>query len=450
MKLNTLFITFYKIANLLPGYLNKQSNIFNKEYNSVLNYNLTENESNIIRNISGFYGLIGSRNGDKKCNLFNTDRYIQGIFFDNGTINYCSHFVKTDKCNSIYPLSCESNTGLIHFNNKTYVIQENDNPYEIKVDFTKKKIKTINKLILKDTDEISPYPKITENNIMHTISYDRCPGRINYFKYDNEFNLIQKKKIITNYEPMINDFIVHENKIIFTETPLTVNYKLLKDNKLPLMINNKNNNYIVIYDSFLDKTYYIKANEHFMILHYISSYEDQDNIYIYGIFYDESKFNSLFLSNIKDNYDRMNKNILNIYAKYGKLRQLIINKNTDNILIVKNKFYESKNLNFIIQNKKYYIFSNINQIIINKKDVDNNNDLFNNSVMIYDLSNNLNIIGEPIILDEHNIIISIVKKENNKNYIFILNIDNMKNILIPIDANINIMEGFNSIFIEKH
>jgi len=146
----------------------------------------------------------------------------------------------------------------------------------------------------------------------------------------------------------------------------------------------------------------------------------------------------------------MNKNILNIYAKYGKLRQLIINKNTDNISIVKNKFYESKNLNFIIQNKKYYIFSNINQLIINKKDVDNDNDLFNNSVMIYDLTNNLNIIGEPIILDEHNIIISIVKKENNKNYIFILNIDNMKNILIPIDDAINIMERFNSIFIEKY
>jgi hypothetical protein len=146
----------------------------------------------------------------------------------------------------------------------------------------------------------------------------------------------------------------------------------------------------------------------------------------------------------------MNKNILNIYAKYGKLRQLIINKNNDNISIVKNKFYESKNLIFIIQNKKYYIFSNINQLIINKKDVDNDNDLFNNSVLIYDLSNNLNIIGEPIILDEHNIIISIVKKENNKNYIFILNIDNMKNILIPIDADINIMEQFNSIFIEKH
>jgi hypothetical protein len=267
MKLNTLFITFYKIANLLPRYLNKQNTLYNREYKSVLNYNLTENESTIIRNISGFYGLIGSRNGDNKYNLFNTDRYIQGIFFDNGTINYCSHFVKTDKCKTVYPLPSESNTGLIHFNNKTYVIQENDNPYEIKVDFTQKTIKTINKLILKDTDEIAPYPKITENNIMHTISYDSCGSRINYFKYDNEFNLIQKKQIVTNYAPMINDFIVHENKIIFTETPLTVNYKLLKDNKLPLIINNKNNNYIVIYDSFLDKTSYIKTNDHFMILH---------------------------------------------------------------------------------------------------------------------------------------------------------------------------------------
>ena len=54
-----------------------------------------------MKNINGFYGLLGPRIGYEKAGslyeLFLSDGIIQGVFFQNGNLTFIKHLIRTEK-----------------------------------------------------------------------------------------------------------------------------------------------------------------------------------------------------------------------------------------------------------------------------------------------------------------------------------------------------------------
>jgi carotenoid cleavage dioxygenase-like enzyme len=87
----------------LNGILGKPFQISNREITKHIPYNKISSldTQNIVKNINGFYGMIGPDIDESKIKsvyeLFAGDGIIQGIFFDNGNITFVKKFIRTEK-----------------------------------------------------------------------------------------------------------------------------------------------------------------------------------------------------------------------------------------------------------------------------------------------------------------------------------------------------------------
>jgi len=439
--------------------------------NEKINLNLTFKQKNIIKQINGFYGLIGpnikmENNIDSLYELFIGDGVIQGVFFENGNLTYVKHLIKTEKVLyeekfgvvpknnnlltiffmilnklKLFPnVMGMANTAILNIKNsdktsdknseninKNYALFERDYPYLLDIDFKNKDVKTVKKVNINSLSHFSGHSKITNKCNIETIDYQIVNNLVNYILLDEKFNKKFSFQFKFKYLPVIHDFFSNDDSLILIDSPLVIDFTQYFQNKMPLFLDNNKNTFIYVYDKKNNKYETYTCDHGFYTFHYADVKNKKDTIEIYISMYDELNFTNV---NIK-----------------GKYRMIEINKNTKKISIHKNNEIEKYNLDFpICFNDKVILrnFDNrrINGFIITKK------------LSIYKkiLFENKNICGEHNVIYINKIPYLIFFnveedkiKKNNKNLLTLVNLINYEVIDIEIKNKLNL--GFHSIFL---
>lgn len=453
MKLFNLFlfiINLISVNSFIKLNFGKKIKISEKEVSNNINYIVSLENKELLKEISGFYGLIGPDASIQKSydifELFNKNGVIQGVFINNGSIDYIRYYIKTDKLkyeeeNGKIPINIFTillfeflkninllpnifglaNTVLFYTNNKLFALNERDKPYELDINFKNKTINTKKRIEIPFLKNFLAHSKL-DKEIIETIDYSMIP-EITYYKMTNFFQKIKKIKIKTNYTSMIHDFISLNNILIIADVPMIFNLNLFETSYSPLKFDyNKKSQFILINTTNNEKKYYV-SEKPFFLFHYGSAYENKNQIIFYACIYDDFNFN-----NPKNNIARF--------------RKIILNKNNNKIIIKKNKILEKYNVEFPISKNNITVLMNmenykVNSLLIIKE--------FKLQKII---KLNKNLYGEPSIIDINNkLYIICFTYDDIKNYLTIINLDNNKKTFIEIPYKMTI--GFHSIFIKK-
>ena len=416
--------------------------------------NLNNKQRLLLKNINGFYGMIGPDVNIKEVKtlfeLFTGDGNIQGVFFNDGELHFHKHFIKTDKfvyeskngkipndifhhflfmilhqVNMLPNKLGLANTALLDVNKDLYALYERDVPYLLKVDFYNNKITTEKKMKIQ-SHSISGHTKYdSKKDVIDTLDYNVMDKQVNYLSMDKDFNIKNAKSIYTQYMPLIHDFVTVNDKIIYADSPLIFDLKRLLYSSIPVYFKHYEYTYLHVYDKTTNVVDKYEYQDSFFAFHYSYGCETKDEILIYGCIYDDIDYSSL---DIKGNY-----------------RCLVLDKNTKTINVIKNENTEKYNLDFpvfcgdnvllrTLENRRINGFVLCNGLTIIKS-------------FVYE---NRNICGEPCVVDINNIphIISFAYTDNNnESYLLIINskTGETEEIMIPITVNI----GFHSKFINK-
>jgi len=294
-------------------------NIESKEISKEIKYNLPLHQKNIIKNISGFYGLIGPDIETKKIenifDLFNKNGIIQGLFFNQGKLHFTKYYIRTDKLlyekdNGLIPIKLNNiilfkffeqfnllpnifglaNTALLNFDNKIYALNERDKPYEISIDLTNNKIETKKKINNLTLNNFLAHSKKL-NNTLETLDYSDLTPNVKYLKFNNKFKKINEININTKYISMIHDFISLNDTILFLDTPMILDIKKIFEIDIPLNFHKELKSQICLVNKTDNKVKYITIDSIY-ILHYSHAYENENDIIIYGCIYDDFDFNN--------------------------------------------------------------------------------------------------------------------------------------------------------------
>jgi len=426
--------------------------IKDRELTKKLEYILTEKEQNILKKMDGFYGLIGP---DVNINtvsnifdLFTSDGLINGVFFDNGELTFVKYFIRTEKLkyeqkngkipkHNILRIFFEvlstmrllpkilgvSNTALMHFDNNTYSLYERDVPYKLNIDFKNKKIKTMQKNLIKNIRNFSAHSK-TNGTAIETIDCDIFRNQVNYYELDKNFVTKKKHVIATKYLPIIHDFWSSHNKMIFVDSPLIIDFKGIFNTPMPVKLDESKETIINIFDKQTMNTERYPINESFYMFHYANSRENETHIDIYASLYDNINFNEVNIT--------------------GKYRKITIDKKTKLVTIEKNIEFEELNIEFPISYGNRTIFRSIENRINNGFVICEGMELIKKIELVDKF-----ICGEPAIkkIDESYYLIAFYFSiHNNMNsHLIIMNLDTYQFLDIPIKEEIGL--GFHSIFI---
>jgi len=413
-------------------------------------------KQNIIKDIKGFYGLIGPnvhyhnfKNVTSLHELFSGNGIIQGVFFDDGKIYFVKHLINTEKVafekkygmipkdpfilflffilnklNVLPNFMGVSNTAFININDKIYTLFERDYPYLIDINFKNKTIETVGKQKINCLEHFSAHSKFCNDvHVIETIDYKMNNNIINYFKLSKNFNLIQQLNIKLKYIPIIHDFYSYNNKLIIVDSPVIYDFKNMFKKQLPIVIDKKKKTYIYVINKI---TYNIESyclDESFYIFHYVNVDEDNEYIKIYACVYDSLDFNSIDFE--------------------GKYRMIKINKTDNTTYVYKNEILENFNLDFPIKYEDKYIMINTN------------NKVMNGFIIVKDLQfykkiifKNKNICGEHKVIYIKNIpYLIFFNVVENKNFISLINLKNYD--IIDIDIPEQLKLGFHSIFLHN-
>jgi hypothetical protein len=411
---------------------------------------------NIVKNINGFYGLIGPdinvhnfKNITSLHNLFSGNGIIQGVFFDKGKITFVKHLIRTEKLifeekygkipkdplilllffilNKIDLLPNiigVSNTAFININNKIYTLFERDYPYLIDINFNNKTINTIGKQKIKNLEYFSAHSKYdTRLEKIETIEYKMNSNIIKYLKLNKNFKETSKLNIKLQYIPIIHDFYSDDNNLIIFDSPLTYDFKNILKKKLPIVLDTKKNTSIHVINKLTNSSNIYIVNESFYIFHYVRVEEDNKYIKIYASVYNDLDFNSIDFE--------------------GKYRMIEINKLDNTTRVYKNPLLENYNLDFPIKYENKCIMINTQNKVIN------------GFIIVKDLQvvkklifKNKNICGEHNVIYIKNIpYLIFFNVEKNNNYISLINLQNYE--IIDIDIPEQLKLGFHSIFLHN-
>ena len=454
-----LLFPFQFINSYIPIHFGPSIKIQNKELNYKINYNFSDEESEIINKINGFYGLIGpdiNKSTVKTLyDLFTGDGIIQGLFIDNGNLTYINHLIKTDKLlyedehgkipqniftliffmimnklNLLPNLMGMANTALLNVENNIYALFERDIPYLIDVNFEEKKVKTVKKVKLNSITHFSAHSKYNnKDKVIESIDYNILKKRLDYYIMNNNFEIINSTSVYTKYMPIIHDFVNLPNSMIFIESPLEINIGFLKKNmKMSVFMNKFKDTQLHIIDKNTFSKKSITLKNSFYIFHYADFEENQSEIIIYAPIYKSLDFSELNL--------------------VGKYRKIIINKKTFDVNIYINDELEKYNLDFPLKYENNVILRNIENNAINGFIIVNGL-IIKKKIFFEDKY----LCGEPSIIEieEYNIkkyfLVSFSYDNNNCGFFIIIDLNSYKKIEIPLKNEINI--GFHSIFIKK-
>jgi carotenoid cleavage dioxygenase-like enzyme len=409
-----------------------------------------------IRQINGFYGLIGPDVNLSKVktlyDLFTGDGIIHGVFLENGEITQMSHKIQTEKIKHetrygkfvnhilmqpIYMFLNKigmlpnimglANTSFMKVFDRFFILFERDLPYEIVVDFSNRLVKTLKKVHIKGVDNFSAHSKVnTTSQKIHSLEYNVIFNRIACLILNTEMEVIDKVVVKPKYIPVIHDlwFLDKSNSTLFTDSPLEFSFKLLLQMKIPVMFNNKKPTYIrVINHGDNSQTIYCSKIA-FYIFHYADIIENETHIQIYAPMYFELGFDNLKID--------------------GKYRTIELDKKTREIKIHKNPELENYNLDFPVKWEDRIILRNIKHNRINGfvicKGLTIVRSIFLDKRYVY---------GEHSIYQENGIsrIMCFGYDDMNSGYFFLINPENGEVFEFPLKKHLNI--GFHSIFVPK-
>jgi carotenoid cleavage dioxygenase-like enzyme len=427
--------------------------IVDKDVRKGLEYKLSRKDASIIKKITGFYGLVGPDINKAEVStlydLFTGNGNIQGIFLKNGELTYVKHFIRTDKLvyeerfgkmpNNLlatvllmilYKLKMFpnvlglANTAIMNIDKKQYVLFEQDSPYLIDINFNNNNIETIKKNDINGIQHFSAHSKYNAvGGEIETIDYDAMTNIATYFKLRNDFSVISKRSIKTNYIPLIHDFAALDRYIIFCDSPMQ--FHMTKDMflKMPVQFHKNKPTYLHIIDKTDLTTKTIKLDESFYIFHYADFKETSTSIEIYASIYEDIDYSEI-----------------NIQGRY---RKLIIDKETHKVSIEKNPELEKYSLEFPVQ------YGDL-QILLR-----NHNNTFNGFVVCkglyivkdFYLDDDLCIAGEPKIIDidKSAYLICFAYSSNDEGFLLLINLKDYHVIKLPLGDPINI--GFHSILL---
>ena len=454
MLLKIILLSYFLISSL--GFINFKKKLYiNKDIKYDIKYDINNDDKNIINKINGFYGLIGPDVDKNKIKtlyeLFTGNGIIQGVFFDNGKITYLNHYVKTEKIMYeskngefnknilltpfyilLYKLGILpnilglANTSFMKIKNDIYILFERDFPYKINIDFNKKEINTVKKIVIPELNSFSGHSK-KDNNIIHTIDYNVIKNLVTYYKLTNNFEILNKIDINTKYLPIIHDFNIFNNNILFTDSPLFFHTDFNNINNIPVVLKKNYPTYIHIKNINNSLSEIYKSNESFYIFHYayINEIKDNNIIEIFAPLCYNLDFSKL---DVKTNYCK-----------------IIINKNLNTVNIKNNPELDNYNLDFPILYNDNVILRNIHDYSINGFVICRELTII--KTLFFD---NRKICGEPSIINIDNVsyLISFAHNDSNDSFIILINLNNYKIIEISLNHEINI--GFHSIFLENY
>ena len=451
-----LLFPFQYINSYIPIHFGPSIKMQNKELNYKINYNFSNEESEIINKINGFYGLIGpdvnKSNVKTLYDLFTGDGVIQGLFIDNGNLTYINHLVRTDKLvyedehgkipqniftliffilmnklNLLPNLMGMANTALLKVEDNIYALFERDIPYLIDVNFKEKKVKTVKKVKLNSISHFSAHSKYNnKDKVIESIDYNILKRRVDYYIMNNNFEIINSTYVYTEYMPIIHDFVNLPNSMIFVESPLEINIGFLKKNmKISVFMNKLKTTQMHIIDKNTFSKKSITLKNSFYIFHYANFEEIDDEIIIYAPLYESLDFNELNL--------------------VGKYRRIVIDKKTFDVKIDINEELEKYNLDFPLKYENNVILRNIENNAINGFIICNELEI-KKKIFFEDK----HLCGEPSIIeiDKNYFLVSFAYDNNNAGFFIIIDLNSYKKIEIPLKNEINI--GFHSIFIKNN
>jgi len=418
---------------------------------------MTQREKNIVKEVNGFYGLIGPNIDSKKqttlYDLFRGDGIIQGVFFDKGNLTFVRHLVDTEKVKyqknfgkimdipfvmfffallhkiiKVPNMMGTANTAMICIDKKIFACYERDTPYLLDIDFNKKGIITKNRQYIPAMNYFSAHSKYDDKKeIVDTIEYSMTKQTVSYYQLREDFSLLNKIEFPFIYMPLVHDFFADEKKVIIIDSPFEIDYGGFFTKKMPVKMNEYKDSYIYVYDKERkERNTYVLKGKGINLFHYAKVDENDDCIFIYAPLYDSLDFSNLELR--------------------GKYRCIQMNKKTKKVTIEKNKALEKYNLDFPVKYENMVILRNV--------------DLENKRANGFVICKNLCIVDniffeEREILGEHQVVY--VKQKpflfffntyRDVYFLSLMNIENPKEI-IDIDIPEKIAFGFHSIFITK-
>jgi len=438
--------------------------------NEKVKLDLTFKQKNVVKQINGFYGLIGPNiNMDNNINslydLFMGDGLVQGVFFENGNLTYVKHLIKTEKIlyeekygklpnNNNFVMIIflllnklikfpnvlgMANTAILNVensidykDNKTsnnYALFERDYPYLLDIDFKNKDIKTVKKININSLSHFSGHSKTDTNGNIETIDYKIFNNNVHYALLNKNFQLLENYAFKFKYLPVIHDFFSNNDLLILIDSPLSIDFTQDIQNKMPVYLDKKKQTYIYVYD---------KKNKIY------ETYTFERGFYTFHYAYVKNNINTIEI--YISQYDNLNFTNVNIIGKY---RMIEINKITKKVVVHQNNELEKYNLDFpICFNDKvilrHYENRKINGFVITK-----GLKIIKKLFFI-----NKNVCGEHNIIYVKNIPYLIFFnveedkiKKYNRNLITLVNLNNYEIIDIEIQNKLNI--GFHSIFLQK-
>jgi carotenoid cleavage dioxygenase-like enzyme len=453
-----LFCIFFARINLtqcfFPFKFGPSFRILSKEINKPIPYQVSIQDLTLIKKINGFYGLIGPdiniTTVESLYDLFTGNGYIQGVFFENGNIQYIKHIVRTDKIlyeekNGVMPKNMEvvpfftamnkmgifpntmniANTALMYLNDSLYALFERDLPIMLRLDFANKTVETIGRQHIDGLDSFSAHSVCNPvDEIVETIDYNVLNNRVKYACLNSTLHVINDTIVETTYLPIIHDFITNNDSVVFMDSPFVVEIKRLLTGKMPVVFNPSlsTNLYVLNKTDFSRRIY--NTDKSMYIFHYADMVESDTTITLYG-----SIYKSLDLSTIT------------IKGCYSRIE---VNKITGSICVFTSDSLKNANLDFPVKWGPNIILRNMNRLGANQFVICNELTV----IGTIDLKNRY-ICGEPQIIDidETQYLMFFAYDDEKDGYLMLVDLSNQKR-RIELPLNVKIGIGFHSIFVK--
>jgi len=389
--------------------------------------------------------------------FFTGDGLIQGVFLERGVIVPVKHLIQTEKIVfetktqipflkhvSFLPIYMilhllnlcpnvmgRANTALVCIKRKVYALFERDLPYEIDIDFTEKRIKTLGKKLVYGINTFSAHPTILSNEI-HSLDINLLKNKVMCLTLTNDLEVSGNIEVPTKYIPLIHDSFFCDDILYFADSPLSWSLQKGIFGKVPLSFQQTKPTYIHEINKFSLEHRIYSSNESFYIFHFAKATRQLKNdteIKLYASVYDDLDFSLISIE--------------------GKYRELVLNRDLGTIQMNRNDELEMYNLDFPLTWKEEYT---ILRRIEDKKIV---GFIITKGIQIVrkiDLPGRY-AYGEPVIIGvdieskEKSRIICFGYDDSDKSYLLFIDPENGDLYDFPIDMPL--FHGFHSIFVDS-
>jgi len=269
--------------------------------------------------------------------MFMADGLIQGVFFDQGEMQFVRENIDTEKRKKRgwwNPFDI-SNTNILSIENALYSFFEHNNPYQLDLSFAERTLKTVRKRSVPNVRLFSGHTKYNPlSKRITTLDYNVFNKDVHLYSLNSEFSLLKKQKIRFSYVPMIHDFYTEETKVFLVDAPFYMKW-FPSSWKNMISFDNKKNTFIycVHEDSTVEK---YESDESFFLFHYATVRETEKEIEIYAPLYESIDFSNMDI--------------------HGRYRRIVLDKQTKKARVERNEELEKYAVDFpIVDDSRGYV-----------------------------------------------------------------------------------------------